>query len=111
MIIRQKKYNKLSKNYESDPYSVVKLCGPSVVVKSGHGKFYRRHISHVKKYNGKAKMSVNKDQCDYDYDFLTVTENGNLNHVPNSNPNGVVHRQRPERIRRRPRGLDDYYVY
>ena len=69
----------------------MKLCGPSVVVKSRYGKFYRQHISHIKKYNEKAKMSVNKDQREYDYDFLTAPENENLNDEPNPNLNGVVH--------------------
>lgn len=57
LVKRMKKANKLSSNYEPDPFKVVEKRGGSVVIEDeASGTKYRRNISHLQKINPPASM-------------------------------------------------------
>ena len=113
VLICQKRQNKLSTSYEKQPYKVIKITGPSVTVKV-RGNYFRRHISHVKKYRGHGdyydKFSVHGNQCNQDY-FDDYENPPNV--LPQDPPNqgeAQPRLARPVRIRRRPNHYQDYHV-
>ena len=117
VLIRQKRQNKLSTSYEKQPYKVIKITGPSVTVKV-RGNYFRRHISHVKKYQGHGdyydKFSFHENQCNQDYFDDYENPPNVLPQNPPNNPSNQGEAQprlaRPVRIRRRPNHYQDYHV-
>ena len=50
MLLEKRKENKLSPNYEKEPYQVTARYGDQVQLKSPQGVEYKRNIQHVKRF-------------------------------------------------------------
>ena len=104
VLLQQRKRDKLSTRFDSKPYTVVKKCGVSVVLKRSGEPPIMRNISLVHKMPDKQIFPQGEDDTDtFDCDFeVTNPVQGQPPAVP------PVQRQRPVRNVRRPRYFQDY---
>ena len=50
VLLKQRKQNKLTPTFESQPYTVMQRNGPEIVIQSPAGVKYKRNVAHTKKY-------------------------------------------------------------
>ena len=50
VLLQQKKHDKLTTNFEHEPYKVVEKLGSQVLIRSPTGVHYKRNVAHTKKY-------------------------------------------------------------
>ena len=114
VLVRQERQNKMSTNFEADPYKVISKQGNSVVIQSPAGVKYKRNITQVKKFH-----ETEKDCESVASDADVITENNN---GPESTEveldssqcvapeNSVVCSERPSRTRMVPRKFQDFVM-
>ena len=61
VLFKMKKSNKLSANFESEPYEIVEKKGNSVVVQSPEKVQYQRNVTEVKKFTPREEQSASSD--------------------------------------------------
>lgn len=61
VLLKKKKSNKLSANFESEPYEIVEKKGNSVVVQSPEKVQYQRNVTEVKKFTPREEQSASSD--------------------------------------------------
>ena len=112
VLLEQKKENKLSPSYESEPYKVIRRHGDQVVLQSPQGVEYRRNLQHVKPLEtpdidssyesepGPPDGTTSSEQRD-----CSPQEHAPLEAVSTGTP------RRSGRVSRPPRALADYVLY
>lgn len=58
MLLKKKTSNKLSANFESEPYEIFEKKGNSVVIQSPEKVQYHRNVTEVKRFTLPAKYKV-----------------------------------------------------
>ncbi len=114
----QKKTNKLSTNFEARPYRVIGLKGNSAVLQHHSGQKIMRNVRHIKKYVGHGGQDIPSDDSDLDdVSDLDLDIPDIPDEAPAAPPVPLVavppdaaRAERPQRIRRPPRHLDDFIV-
>jgi len=104
VLILQEKKNKLTPNFDPDPYLVIRRTGSALVLKRSNS-IIRRNVAHARIYM-RCNASVSNNDSDTEPEDELDTEGIAADHTaPDEAPLAL---QRPERIRRRPTYLDDY---
>lgn len=100
VLIRQDKANKLSTPFNPNPHIVVDKNGSSTVVESPQGVQYKRNTSHLRRYMTQETSGVEEP---------TAAGNGDigLHDTPRESPPITP---RPQRVKARPKHLDDYIL-
>ncbi|KAL9969823.1 hypothetical protein ACROYT_G022089 [Oculina patagonica] len=62
VLLEKRKENKLSQNYEKEPYQVTARYGDQVQLKTPQGVEYKRNIQHVKRFVTPAIESAKREQ-------------------------------------------------
>lgn len=74
LLKRQGKRTKFQSNYEPEPCIVFDKTAGQVTFESGKGKLYKRSVTHVKKFNGENRDSINYPIEYTDYDDESQSE-------------------------------------
>ena len=108
VLQKQKKSNKLTTNFSSDPYRVIKKEGSKVTLQDTDGVTTQRNSSFVKKFNSDNTNteSVDLDEIEIDTSIHSENESDNRN-----DDDAETRPTRPVRNRRPPEYLKDYVRY
>jgi hypothetical protein len=105
VLIRQEKRNKLTANFNNEPYTVTSKINCEITATNKHGHTVRRNVSHCKLIPRATSDDGNESDDSEDYIIPTKKTNpdtaGNRNDEVNENP-PISHPRRSERSRKRP---------
>ena len=105
-MLKQKKENKLSTEFQSIPYEVTGKHGDEVSITSLDGVSCRRNVTDVKKYRSKTNStSISEDKSSVNEDTGPVSETYTGDSTGDSVPS------RPVRNKKLPAHLKDYELY
>ena len=111
ILLRQARENKLSPNYEPDPYTVIQKDGNAVILEDANGNNKMRNIAHMKKFVTPEPVEAEGPAEPAQVEESRLTASLPVTEVQDSPPNpssggSVV--LRPARSRRPPAWLDEY---
>jgi len=115
VLMRQERQNKMSTNFEHDPYEVISKHGNSVVVQSPAGVKYKRNVTQVKKFHESAKDC--DGAIDSDVEVITMNDKGPEGTSVEQDQSqsvapedSLVCSERPSRTRAMPKRFQDYVM-
>lgn len=111
VLLKQEREKKLSATFESEPYTVVKKNGNSVVVKSAEGVKYKRNVTHVTKFNsnetnvhgtGQGHSEILDESFDVSHKSNQDVKNDESVEIESNSTNESIARPQRERERKLP---------
>jgi hypothetical protein len=74
VLVKQDRENKMSTRFNPSPFKVVERNGNSVVVESDQGVWYRRNVTHLKKFHERVNTGL-QDSVSLENPDLVLPEN------------------------------------
>ena len=78
VLLKQRKQNKLTPTFESQPYTVMQKNGPELLIQSPAGVQYKRNVAHTKKYIQAEKPDTPTPDTQAQIPEIHVSENQSL---------------------------------
>ena len=78
VLLKQRKQNKLTPTFESQPYTVVQKNGPELLIQSPAGVQYKRNVAHTKKYIQAEKPDMPIPDTQVQLPEIHISENQSL---------------------------------
>ena len=111
ILLRQTRENKLSTNYEPDPYTVIQKDGNAVILEDANGNNKMRNVAHMKKFVAPEPAAAERpaEPAQVEESRSTASLPVTVMQDPPPNPlSGGSVVSRPARSRRPPAWLDEY---
>lgn len=106
VLVRQTRGDKMSTPYHTEPYTLVRKNGNSVIVQSPEGVQYKRNSTHVQKYNRTPEYNTDMgENGNSDTNTQTQTRHDT------EQGNATVTSGRPVRERKQPKRFDEFLLY